>query len=92
MTHTALINFVESNKDFAYVYGAGIMFCNDEFTRREIADYIKEDGIMLEEIPAEELEDEGCGCEELSQEAQNGCRIIKAWKSNEEPMYIAYYD
>lgn len=53
----------------------------------KIADYIEEDGIMLEE-----LEDEGCGCEELSQEAQNGCRIIKAWKSNEEPMYIAFYE
>ena len=82
-----LIGFVKSN-DFAYVYGAGIMFANDEESREGIASIISEDGKMVYEV--EDIENEGCG--ELREEAANGCTIYKVWNFNQEPLYIAYYE
>lgn len=83
-----LIYFVRNN-DFAFVYGAGIMFANDEESKEGIASVIAEDGKMIEEV--EDVENEGCGCGELSEEAA-GCTIYKVWNFNQEPLYIAYYE
>ena len=84
-----LIDFVKSN-DFAYVYGAGIMFANDEESREKIASVIAEDGKMVDEV--DDIENEGCGCGELSEETANGCTIYKIWNFNQDPLYIAYYE
>lgn len=84
-----LIGFVKSN-DFAYVYGAGIMFANDEESREGIASIISEDGKMVYEV--EDIENEGCGCGELREESANVCTIYKVWNFNQEPLYIAYYE
>lgn len=84
-----LIYFVRNN-DFAFVYGAGIMFANDEESREGIVSVIAEDGKMIEEV--EDIENEGCGCGELSEEADKGCTIYKVWNFNQEPLYIAYYE
>lgn len=43
MEKETLIDFVKSN-DFAYVYGAGIMYANDEESRKYVASVIEEDG------------------------------------------------
>lgn len=84
-----LIYFVRNN-DFAFVYGAGIMFANDEESREGIVSVIAEDGKMIEEV--EDIENEGCGCGELREESANGCTIYKVWNFNQEPLYIAYYE
>ncbi|WP_129654821.1 hypothetical protein [Bacteroides thetaiotaomicron] len=83
-----LVDFVMSN-DFAFVYGAGIMYANDVEQREWIANVIRKDDKMIAEV--EDLKEEGCGCEELSEEKENGCTIYKVWNNNEEPLYIAYY-
>ena len=84
-----LIYFVRNN-DFAFVYGAGIAFANDEESREDIASVIEQDGKMIEEV--EDIESEGCGCGELREEVSNGCTIYKVWNFNQEPLYIAYYE
>lgn len=89
MKKETLIDFVKNN-DFAYVYGAGIAFANDEESREDITSVIEQDGKMIEEV--EDIENEGCGCGELSEEAANGCTIYKIWNYNQEPLYIAYYE
>ena len=86
-----LIDFVLHN-DFAWVYGVGIMYVNSPEERENVAGLLQEDGVMIKEIPHEDIEDEGCGCAELSEEAERGCRIFKVWKWNQEPLYIAYYE
>lgn len=83
-----LVDFVMNN-DFAFVYGAGIMYANDVEVREWIAGIVNKDGKEIAEV--EDLEEEGCGCEELSEEKENGCVIYKVWNTNEEPLYIAYY-
>lgn len=45
---------------------------------------------MIDEV--EDIEEEGCGCAELREEAANGCTIYKVWNFNQEPLYIAYYE
>lgn len=84
-----LVDFA-TNNDFAFVHGAGFMTANDDDTRKCVVDHINEDGQIVEEI--EDLEEEGCGCDELSGEKENGCIILKVWNYNEEPLYIAYYE
>lgn len=84
-----LVDFVMNN-DFAFVYGAGFMTANDNDVRKGIADYINKDAQIVGEI--EDLEEEGCGCVELSGEVENGCIILGVGNYNEEPMYIAYYE
>lgn len=84
-----LVDFAFNN-DYAFVYGAGIMTANDAETRKSIADSINVDGKIIEEIG--NLDEEGCGCDELSMEKENGCTIYKVWNYNEEPLYIAYYE
>lgn len=90
MEKRELINFVKNN-DFAYVYGAGIMYANDIDTRNQIADIIGQDGVMIAIVSADDIYNEG-GCVELSAEIDNGCTIIRAWQYNSEPLYIAYYN
>lgn len=65
------------------------MFAGNEEERKGLAEHIEKDGMMIEEV--EDIEDEGCGCAELSGEKENGCTILKIWKWNIEPLYIAYY-
>lgn len=89
MKKEALIEFVKTN-DFAYVYGAGIAFANDEESREGVTSIIEQDGKIIEEI--ENIEEEGCGCGELAEELANGCTIYKVWNYNQEPLYIAYYN
>ena len=89
MKKETLIDFVKNN-DFAYLYGAGIAFANDEESREDITSVIEQDGKMIEEV--EDIENEGCGCGELSEEAASGCTIYKIWNYNQEPLYIAYYE
>lgn len=89
LSHSGLIDFVKNN-DFAYVWGAGIMFANDQDEKDFIADRIAADGVMIEIV--EDIEEEGCGCSELEGEIKNGCVVYKVWAYNEEPMYIAYYE
>lgn len=89
LSYQDLIEFVENN-DFAYVWGAGIMFANDQDEKDFIADRIAADGVMIEIV--EDIEEEGCGCSELRDEIKNGCVAYKVWAYNEEPMYIAYYE
>ena len=89
MEKETLIEFVKSN-DFAYVYGAGIMCANDQDVRESVAAVIEEDGKQIEEV--KDLEEEGCGCDELIEEQANGCTIYKVWNYNQEPLYIAYYN
>lgn len=72
-----LVDFVMSN-DFAFVYGAGIMYANDVEVREWIASVVNKDGKEIAEV--EDLEEEGYGC-----------AIYKVWNTNEEPLYIAYY-
>ena len=90
MEKKELINFVKNN-DFAYVYGAGIMYANDIDTRNQIADFIGKDSVMLAIVSADDIYNEG-GCVELSAEIDNGCSIIVARQYNSEPLYIAYYN
>ena len=66
------------------------MFAGNEEERKGLAEHIEKDGMMIEEV--EDIEDEGCGCAELSGEKENGCTIFKIWKWNIEPLYIAYYE
>ena len=89
MEKETLIDFVKNN-DFAFVYGAGIAFAYDEESREDIASVIAKDGKMIDEV--EDIEEEGCGCAELREEAANGCTIYKVWNFNQEPLYIAYYE
>lgn len=83
-----LIEFVKS-QDFGYVYGAGFMTVSSEDERELLAAHIEKDGMQILEV--EDIENEGCGCSELSEEKENGCTIIKVYNYNIEPLYIAYY-
>lgn len=83
----ALVEFVLEN-DFAFVYGAGYMTANDQETRENIANFIHQDGKVIEEV--EELE--GTRAAELLDEKKTGCTIYKVYSYNEEAMYIAYYE
>ena len=89
LSYQELIEFVENN-DFAYVYGAGIMYANDQDVRDRIAKRIAADGVMIDIV--EDIEAEGGGCLELQDEINNGCIVYRVWAYNEEPMYIAYYE
>lgn len=89
LSYQELIEFVENN-DFAYVWGSGIMYANDQEVKDMIAERIAADGVMIDIV--EDIEDEGCGCSELQDEINNGCIVYRVWAYNEEPMYIAYYE
>ena len=89
LSHSDLIDFVKNN-DFAFVWGAGIMFANDQDERDMIAERIAADGVMVDIV--EDIEEEGGGCLELENEVSNGCVVYRVWAYNEEPMYIAYYE
>ena len=78
-----LIQFCE-NQDYAFCWGAGIMYANDDEERQMVVEHLNQDGIIIEAVGVEE-------CEELACEIENGCIIYKAYKWNEEAMYIAYY-
>lgn len=80
----ALVEFVLNN-DFAFVYGAGYMTANDQETRENIAEFINQDGKVIEEV-------EETRAAELLDEKKNGCTIYKIYSYNEEAMYIAYYE
>lgn len=84
-----LIEFVKDH-DFAYVWGAGIMYANEPDERDGIAEMIDEDGIRVNKIG--DIYEQGCGCSELEDEVMNGCDVYKIDKWNEEPMFIAYYE
>ena len=88
MTHEKLLQFIE-NKDFAYVYGAGLMYANDPVTREHLAKVINEDGTIIQEV--ENILNEGCGADELLDELSNGAKIYKIYKQNQEPLFIAVY-
>lgn len=89
LSHQALIDFVENN-DFAFVWGSGIMYANDQDERAMVAERIAADGVMIDIV--NDIDEEGCGCSELEGEIKNGCVVYKIWAYNEEPMYIAYYE
>ena len=89
LSHSDLIDFVKNN-DFAFVWGAGIMFANDQDERDMIAERIAADGVMVDIV--EDIEEEGGGCLELENEVNNGCVVYRVWAYNEEPMYIACYE
>lgn len=79
-----LIQFCE-NQDYAFCCGGGLMYANEDEEREAIVDHLNQDGIIIEEVNVEE-------CEELAGEVENGCTLYKAYKWNEEAMYIAYYN
>ena len=76
-----LIQFCE-NQDYAFCWGAGLMYANDE-ERQMVVEHLNQDGMIVEAVGVEE-------CEDLTSEVENGCAIYKAYKWNEEAMYIAY--
>lgn len=88
MNSKQLLQFVENN-DFAFVYGAGLMYANDTDTRNQIAEIINKDGTIIQEV--QNILNEGCGADELLEELSNGAKVYKVYKSNEEPLYIAVY-
>lgn len=80
-----LIKFC-GTQDYAFAAGAGIMYANDDQTRQGVLENLNADGVMIEMVGLEGP------ANELREEAENGCDIYKVWKSNQEPMYIAYYE
>lgn len=74
MKKEALIEFVKTN-DFAYVYGAGIAFANDEESREGVTSIIEQDGKIIEEI--ENIEEEGCGCGNLQKNLLTAVQSIR---------------
>lgn len=84
LSKSELIQFAKS-EDFAFCFGAGLMTANDDETRQMVLDHLKKDGIIIEEVTFE-------SCTDLKEEVfENNCAIYKAYKQNEEAMYIAYY-
>ena len=79
-----LIQFCE-NQDYAFCWGAGLMYANDDEERQMVVEHLSEDGMIVEAVGVEE-------CEDLTSEVENGCAIYKAHKENQEAMYIAYYE
>ena len=81
---TKLVDFAAS-ADYAYLYGAGIMFANDNDTKSELS-AILENAQNIEitnpqnDMASIELAE--CDCEAL---------IVKAWNNNQEPLYISFY-
>lgn len=82
MEKKQLIDFVLKN-DFAFVFGAGIMYANDQETREWVSSLIEEDGNIIEESNSKE-------CPDLINEY--GCTIYKVYNFNKEALYIAYYE
>lgn len=83
-TREEILEFVKMN-DFAYVYGAGLMYATDDEQREYLANIIS--GMNLV-VPVNDLEEDGCGASELKDEEGT---VYKCYNSNEEPLYIAVY-
>ena len=79
-----LIKFCQ-NEDYAFCWGAGLMYANEAEERQMVLEHLNQDGIIIEAVGLEE-------CEDLTSEVENGCAIYKAYKENEEAIYIAYYN
>lgn len=82
-----LVEFART-EDYAYLYGAGFMTANNPAEKDGIASIIEECSIIecvtgdMSELP----------CAELSGQQQEGCVIYKCHNSNEEALYIAYFN
>ena len=72
-------------EDYAFLYGAGIMYANDDETRSEVVDCIeKADTYKL--LSKNEVENDAF---ELMSEIENGCEVYEFIKSNAWQLYIA---
>lgn len=79
-TKEEVLDFVRGY-DFAYAYGAGIMYANDPDTSEAVANII-ENASLMAVVDKEE-------CMELADEEGD---IYKFWNWNEEALYVAVYD
>lgn len=81
-TWEEVVSFVRDNSnDYAYAYGAGIMYANDPDTREAVANIIEGMGLMT--IVGKEE------CMELAEEEGD---IYKFWNWNKEAIYIAIFN
>lgn len=80
-TREEILEFVKTN-DFAYVYGAGLMYATDDEQREYLANIISGMNFV---VPVNDLEEEGCGASELKNEEG---AVYKCYNSNEEPLYV----
>lgn len=81
-TRNEIIEFARVN-DYAYLYGAGKMFANDDETREEIANLIESMNYI---IPVDDL-DEECATELADEEGT----VYKCYSDNVEAIFISVY-
>ena len=74
-------------EDYAFLFGAGMMYANDDETRNGVVDCVKEsDTYKL--LSKKEVEQDAS---ELLSELENGCEVYEFIKSNSWQLYIAVY-
>jgi len=82
-TREEIIKFVES-EDFAFTVGGGVVFANDQETRNEVAQWIKDFAIM-EEISLEESD--------FSENPEHGSEFYIFYTDNETwQLQVACYE
>lgn len=82
-----LVKFAKT-EDYAFLYGAGLMFANEAEVKEAIAEIIDQFSI-IEEVKGDISE---LPCAELIDEQKQGCAIYKCYSSNQEALYIAYFN
>ena len=82
-TREDIIKFAE-NEDFAFAVGGGIVFANDQKTRDEVAQWIKNFDYM-KELKVEESA--------FSEEPEHGTEVYVFYSDNQNwQLQIAYYE
>lgn len=82
-TKEEIIRFVES-EDFAFAVGGGVVFANDQKTRDEVAQWIK-DFDYMKELKVEESA--------FSEEPEHGTEVYNFYSDNQNwQLQVAYYE
>lgn len=75
------------NFDYSYIFGAGLMYTNDQETRDYILNYATDDNTIMSEVNINEYPE----IQEFIPEIVQQSKIYKFQKYNSEPLFVHVY-